>query len=29
MMFTCTALYHILLEWQQNKGNHSKAFKSK
>jgi hypothetical protein len=28
-MFTCTALPHALLEWQQNKGVHPKASKSK
>jgi hypothetical protein len=29
IMFTCTALRHALLEWQQNKGVHPKASKSK
>jgi hypothetical protein len=29
IMFTCTALYHALLEWQKNKGVHPKASKSK
>jgi len=29
IMFTCTALRHALLEWQKNKGVHSKASKSK
>jgi len=29
IMFTCTALRHALLEWQQNKGIHLKASKSK
>jgi len=28
-MFTCTALRHALLEWQKNKGIHSKASKTK
>jgi hypothetical protein len=29
IMFTCTALRHVLLEWQKNKGVHPKASKSK
>jgi len=29
IMFTCTALRHALLEWQNNKAVHPKAFKSK
>jgi hypothetical protein len=29
IMFTCTVLRHALLEWQQNKGLHPKASKSK
>jgi len=29
IMFTCTALRHAILEWQRNKGVHSKASKSK
>jgi hypothetical protein len=29
IMFTCTALLHVLLEWQQNKGVDLKASKSK
>jgi len=29
IMFTCTALRHALLEWQQNKGVHPKASQSK
>jgi hypothetical protein len=29
MMFTCTALRQTLLEWQNNKGVHPKASKSK
>jgi len=29
IMFTCTALHHALLEWQNNKGVHPKASKSK
>jgi hypothetical protein len=29
IMFTCTALRHALLQWQKNKGVHSKASKSK
>jgi len=29
IMFTCTALYHALLEWQMNKVVHPKASKSK
>jgi hypothetical protein len=29
IMFTCTALRHALLEWQENKSVHPKACKSK
>jgi len=29
IMFTCTALRHVILEWQKNKGIHSKASNSK
>jgi len=29
IMFTCTALHHVLLEWQKNKGVHPKASKGK
>jgi hypothetical protein len=29
ILFTCTAFRHTLLEWQQNKGVHPKASKSK
>jgi len=29
IMLTCTALRHVLLEWQKNKGVHPKASKSK
>jgi hypothetical protein len=29
IMITCTVLRHALLEWQKNKGVHSKASKSK
>jgi hypothetical protein len=28
IMFTCTTLHHALLQWQKNKGDHSKASKS-
>jgi hypothetical protein len=29
IMFTCTALRHVLLEWQKNKGVHSNASNAK